>query len=117
MKFIPDFFDEHEHLLPWYKLRGLGTLLSPRLYSDLHASVPAATLFLLRLFYVRIYIVCGNIDPSRVSTSRIEFLEMLDVPRVLLRFSILIFQVHTSWSENVHHSVWSFPHWGELMTG
>jgi hypothetical protein len=55
-------------------------------------------------------------DPSRVSTSRIIFLEMLDVPRVLLRFSILVFKAHTSWSEDVRHSVWSFPLWGELMT-
>jgi hypothetical protein len=56
-------------------------------------------------------------DPSRVSTSRIEFSEMLNVPRVLLRFSIPVFQAHTSWSEDVHHSVWSLPLWGEIMIG
>jgi hypothetical protein len=55
-------------------------------------------------------------DPSRVSTSKIEFSEMLDVPRVL-RFSIPVFQAHTSWSEDVHHSVGSLPLWGELMIG
>jgi hypothetical protein len=117
MKFTPNFFSEHEHLLPGYKLQGVGTLSSPCLYSDLHAGVPAATLFLLRLFYVRISVVRGDMDPSRVSTSRIEFLEILDVPRVLLRFSILVFQAHTSLSDDMRHSVWSFPLWGELMTG
>jgi hypothetical protein len=55
----PEFFGEHEHLLPGYKLRGVGTLSSPCLYSDLHAGVPAATLFFLQLLYVRICVVRG----------------------------------------------------------
>jgi hypothetical protein len=80
MKFTPDFFGEHEHLLLGYKLRGVGTLSSPHIYSDLHAGVPVATLFLLHLFYIRISVVCGNMVPSRVSTLRIEFSEMLNVP-------------------------------------
>jgi hypothetical protein len=42
---------------------------------------------------------------------------MPDVPRVLLRFSILVFQAHTSWSEDVRHSVRPVPLWGELVTG
>jgi hypothetical protein len=42
---------------------------------------------------------------------------MVDVPRVLLRFSILVFEAHTSWSEDVRHSVRPFPLWGELVTG
>jgi hypothetical protein len=48
-----------EHLLPGYKLRGVGTLSSPHLYSDLHEGIPTATLFLC-LFYVRISVVHGN---------------------------------------------------------
>jgi hypothetical protein len=47
-------------MLSGYKLQGVEALLSARLYSDLHAGVPAATLFLLHLFYVRISVVCGN---------------------------------------------------------
>jgi hypothetical protein len=41
---------------------------------------------------------------------------MVDVPQVLLRFSILVFEAHTSWSEDVRHSVRPFPLWGELVT-
>jgi hypothetical protein len=116
MKFTPDFFGEHEHLLSGYNLRGVGTLSSPRLYSDLHAGVPVATQF-LRLFYVRISVVHGNMGRYKSwHTARIEFSEMLDAPRVMLRFSILVFQAHTSWSEDVRHSVRLLPLWGELVT-
>jgi hypothetical protein len=50
-----------------------------------------------------------------VSTSRIEFSKMLDVPRLLLKFSILFFQDDTAWSEDVLHPVRSFPLSGELV--
>jgi hypothetical protein len=59
MKFTPNFFGEDEHPLPVYKLRGLVTLSPPRLYSDLHVGVPAATLFLC-LFYVHISVIRSN---------------------------------------------------------
>jgi hypothetical protein len=110
--FCPSTFLVCMNIFHWVTSCGrCATLVVLRLYNGLHAGVLAATLFWS--IYIRISVICGNMGRYKSGTSRIEFLKMLDVPRDLIRFFILVFQAHTSWLEDVRHSIRLLPLWGK----
>jgi hypothetical protein len=105
MKFTPKFCSEHEHLLLRYNLRGVGTLESPCLYSDLHAAIPAATLvYVYSTFYKSWHFKDIIFGDARCSMSSAQVFHPF-------------LQANTSWLKYVHHSVTPLPLWGELVTG